>query len=97
MTERHTYSRAPRTRSKCLARRTCADNPHILHQAGLVAHLPDHVFGVSGNPDVENAIRNDIDDYVFNILRGQHIIPIPPEAIDPLIDRLIMIARRQAA
>jgi type I restriction enzyme R subunit len=51
----------------------------------------------AGNPDVENAIKNDIDDYVFDVLRGEHQIEIPPEAIDSLIDRLLMIARRQAA
>ncbi len=50
----------------------------------------------AGNPDVENAIKNDIDDYVFDVLRGKYDIPIPSEAIDPLIDRLLMIARRQA-
>ncbi|HTT79774.1 MAG TPA: HsdR family type I site-specific deoxyribonuclease [Stellaceae bacterium] len=51
----------------------------------------------AGNPDVENAIKNDIDDYVFDVLRGEHHIEISPEAIDSLIDRLLMIARRQAA
>jgi hypothetical protein len=34
---------------------------------------------------------------VFDVLRGEHNIPIPAETIDPLIDRLLMIARRQAA
>ncbi|MGH7088655.1 MAG: type I restriction enzyme subunit R domain-containing protein, partial [Stellaceae bacterium] len=51
----------------------------------------------AGNPDVENAIKNDIDDYVFDVLRGEHNIAIPAEAIDTLIDRLLMTARRQAA
>lgn len=51
----------------------------------------------SGNPDVENAIKNDVDDYVFDVLRGEHNLQLSPEAIDALIDRLLMIARRQAA
>jgi type I restriction enzyme R subunit len=50
-----------------------------------------------GNPDVENAIKNDIDDYAFDVLRGEHDIQISPDIIDALIDRLLMIARRQAA
>jgi type I restriction enzyme R subunit len=41
--------------------------------------------------------KNDIDDYVFDVLRGEHDMAIPPEIIDPLIDRLLLIARRQAA
>ncbi|MBN8995232.1 MAG: HsdR family type I site-specific deoxyribonuclease [Rhizobiales bacterium] len=51
----------------------------------------------SGNPDVENAIKNDIDDYVFDVLRGEHNVPVSTEAIDALIERLLMVARRQAA
>jgi type I restriction enzyme R subunit len=51
----------------------------------------------SGNPDVENAIKNDIDDYVFDVLRGEHKVALSTDAIDALIDRLLMVARRQAA
>jgi type I restriction enzyme R subunit len=51
----------------------------------------------AGDADVENAIKNDIDDYVFDVLRGDHDIMLPPELIDPLIDRILTIARRQAA
>jgi len=49
------------------------------------------------DPDVENAMKNDIDDYIFDVVRGEHNVPISPEAIDALIDRLLMVARRQAA
>jgi type I restriction enzyme R subunit len=51
----------------------------------------------SSDPDVENAIKNDIDDYMFDVIRGEHNVPITTEAIDSLIDRLLMVARRQAA
>ena len=51
----------------------------------------------SDNPDVENAIKNDIDDYVFDVLHGEHSMALSAEAIDILIDRLLMIARRQTA
>jgi len=51
----------------------------------------------SSDPDVENAIKNDIDDYMFDVVRGEHNVPISTEAIDSLIDRLLMVARRQAA
>jgi len=50
----------------------------------------------AGNPDVENAIMNDVDDFVFDILRGEHGIDLPTEAIDHLIEQLLAIARRQA-
>lgn len=49
------------------------------------------------DPDVENAMKNDIDDYIFDVIRGEHNVPISTEAIDALIDRLLMVARRQAA
>ena len=49
------------------------------------------------DPDVENAMKNDIDDYIFDVIRSEHDVPIAPEAIDALIDRLLMVARRQAA
>ena len=51
----------------------------------------------SGNPDVENAIKNDIDDFMFDVVRGEHKLSISTEAIDALVDRLLMVARRQAA
>ncbi|MEQ8826297.1 MAG: hypothetical protein RIC82_00785, partial [Parvibaculum sp.] len=49
------------------------------------------------DPDVENAMKNDIDDYIFDVIRGEHNVPFSTEAIDALIDRLLMVARRQAA
>ncbi len=51
----------------------------------------------TGSADVENAIKNDIDDYMFDVIRGEHGVPISPEAIDTLVDQLLMVARRQAA
>ncbi|MCB1379508.1 MAG: type I restriction endonuclease subunit R [Alphaproteobacteria bacterium] len=51
----------------------------------------------ANDPDVENAIRNEIDDYMFDVIRGEHKVPISTEAIDTLIDRLLMVARRQTA
>ena len=70
--------------------------------ADAAQHIVDIVKGHRrvdwvGNPDVENAIKNDIDDYAFDVLRGEHDIQISPEIIDALIDRLLIIARRQAA
>jgi type I restriction enzyme R subunit len=50
----------------------------------------------AASPDVENAIKNDVDDYVFDVLRGEHQLSLDPEAIDALIERLLMIARRHA-
>jgi type I restriction enzyme R subunit len=34
---------------------------------------------------------------VFDVLRGEHNVPVSTEAIDALIERLLMVARRQAA
>lgn len=47
------------------------------------------------SPEVENAIRNDIDDYVFDVVRGKHGIDLPTAAIDALVEDLLSIARRQ--
>ena len=52
-------------------------------------------WGASAN--VENTIKNDIDDYVFDVIRGEHGVPISPDVIDTLVDQLLMVARRQAA
>lgn len=51
----------------------------------------------AGSVEVENAIRNDIDDYIFDVMRGEHGIDIPTDAVDALVERLLAIARRQAA
>jgi type I restriction enzyme, R subunit len=51
----------------------------------------------TASPDVENSIKNDIDDYVFDVLRGDHQLALSPDEIDALIERLLMIARRRAA
>jgi len=51
----------------------------------------------TSSADVENAIKNDIDDYMFDVIRSEHGVPISPEAIDTLVDQLLMVARRQAA
>ena len=50
----------------------------------------------TASADVENAIKNDIDDYMFDVIRGEHGVTILPEAINSLFDQLLMVARRQA-
>lgn len=50
-----------------------------------------------GSPDVENAIKNDIDDYVFDVIRGEQGVELTTKAIDDLIERLLTVARRHAA
>jgi type I restriction enzyme, R subunit len=51
----------------------------------------------AGNPDVENAIKNDMDDYLFDVIRSEHGVALPTEAIDELIEKLLRVARRQGA
>lgn len=48
----------------------------------------------AGRADVENLIKNDLDDYAFDVLRGERGIPLEPEQIDALIDQLLVVARR---
>ena len=50
-----------------------------------------------GNPDVENAIKNDMDDYIFDVIRGEHAVALSTEAMDDLIEKLLRVARRQGA
>jgi type I restriction enzyme R subunit len=50
-----------------------------------------------GNPDVENAIKNDIDDYVFDAIRGGYGVLLTTEALDELTENILIVARRQAA
>jgi type I restriction enzyme R subunit len=51
----------------------------------------------SGNPDVENAIKNDIDAYVFDVIRGAQGLDLTTKDIDELIEKLLTVARRHAA
>lgn len=37
------------------------------------------------------------DDYIFDVVRGEHAIDIPTDAVDALVERLLAAARRQAA
>lgn len=72
----------------------------------LSANAAQHFVGIvhthrrvdwAGNPDVENAIKNDMDDYVFDVIRSEHGVVLSTEAIDGLIDKLLRVARRQGA
>jgi type I restriction enzyme R subunit len=49
-----------------------------------------------GNPDVENAIKNDIDDYVFDVICGGHGVPLTTKGLDELTENILIVARRQA-
>jgi len=47
--------------------------------------------------DVENAIRNDIDDFFFEDLRGQRSILIDPAVLDTIVDDILASARVRLA
>ena len=43
--------------------------------------------------DIQNEMRNDLDDYLFDVVRDQKGYPITPAAMDEIMDRLLSIAR----
>jgi type I restriction enzyme R subunit len=47
--------------------------------------------------DVENIIRNDIDDFFFEELRGQRGILIDPAILDGIVDDVLASARVRLA
>ncbi|UFZ02602.1 HsdR family type I site-specific deoxyribonuclease [Bradyrhizobium ontarionense] len=49
------------------------------------------------NVDVQNAMRNRIDDYFFDVIRDQHGIDLAPEQIDMIVDSVLKVARARMA
>jgi type I restriction enzyme R subunit len=47
--------------------------------------------------DILNAIRNDLDDYLFEVVRDEKGVPLTEEGVAAIVDRVIAIARRLAA
>jgi type I restriction enzyme R subunit len=48
-----------------------------------------------GNLDVQKAMVNDLDDYLFDIVKGKHGVPLTPATMDDLIERIMQIARHR--
>ena len=49
------------------------------------------------NVDVQNAMRNRMDDYFFDIIRDEHGIEVAPEQIDAIVDSVLKVARARMA
>jgi type I restriction enzyme R subunit len=43
--------------------------------------------------DIQNEMRNDLDDYLFDVMRDQKGMPLTPAIMDDIIDRTLSIAR----
>jgi type I restriction enzyme R subunit len=43
--------------------------------------------------DIQNDMRNDLDDYLFEVVRDEHGYALTPEVMDDIIDRILSIAR----
>jgi type I restriction enzyme R subunit len=43
--------------------------------------------------DIQNEMRNDLDDYLFDVMRDAKGIPLTPAIMDDIIDRTLSIAR----
>ncbi len=53
-------------------------------------------IGWQNDPDIENAIRNAMDDYLYDEIKGRRgLFGLDVETMDTLIDRTVAIARRQ--
>ncbi|KZX87929.1 hypothetical protein A3719_09270 [Erythrobacter sp. HI0020] len=54
--------------------------------------------GWTTDPNAENAMRQDMDDYLFDHIKGARgLYGLSVEAMDSLMDAAIAIAKRQAA
>ena len=49
------------------------------------------------NVDVQNAMRNRMDDYFFDVIRDQNGIAMAPEQIDAIVDGVLKVARARMA
>jgi type I restriction enzyme, R subunit len=49
------------------------------------------------NVDVQNAMRNRMDDYFFDVIRDQHGIELTPDQIDAIVDSVLKVARARMA
>jgi type I restriction enzyme R subunit len=49
------------------------------------------------NVDVQNAMRNRIDDYFFDVIRDRHGIELAPDQIDAIVDSVLKVARARMA
>ena len=49
----------------------------------------------ANNEAVQNAMRNDMDDYFFDVIRDAHGVAISPAQIDAIVDRILGVARAQ--
>ena len=43
--------------------------------------------------DIQNEMRNDLDDYLFDVMRDGKGHPLTPDSMDEIIDRILSIAR----
>ncbi len=48
-----------------------------------------------GNLGVQKAIVNDLDDYLCDVVKGKHGVPLTPAIMDDLIERIMRIARHR--
>ena len=48
-----------------------------------------------GNLDVQKAMINNLDDYLFDVVKRRHGVPLKPAIMDDLIDRIMQIARHR--
>ena len=45
--------------------------------------------------DIQNEMRNDLDDYLFDVMRDKNGLPLTPAIMDDIIDRTLSIARNR--
>lgn len=68
----------------------------IAIEVSRIVHLRRKV-GWQNDRDVENVIRNDIDDYFFGELRGNRGLIIAPSVLDSIVDDVLTSARVRLA
>lgn len=66
-----------------------------LELVGIVRDLK--VVNWIENPDVQNAMRNRMDDYFFDVIRDEHGVQLEPDQIDVIVDSVLKVARARMA
>lgn len=66
-----------------------------LKLVGIVKDLK--VVNWTENVDVQNDMRNRMDDYFFDVVRDQHSVDLAPDQIDAIVDSVLKVARARMA
>ena len=74
------------------AARNCSIDSALAFDDILKRHWKVHFWD---DPDAEKRVRNDMDDFLFDVVRGSYGIELAPDAMDTVMDEVLRVARHR--